>query len=139
VFLAITYSIYEILLDIDQEDNDFLTDFEVPELQHSLGSMETRNIDLWDYIFRDDAWRSMTPIVKAHGYEATCPSGIMRKAPKVVAFHMLEHLHTIYKDWSFACAGWTLFIPNRLLSDVSFILETLHLGHKETSMAKVFT
>ena len=32
-----------------------LSDFVGPDLQHSVGSMDTINVNLWDSVFRDDA------------------------------------------------------------------------------------
>lgn len=46
-------TIKDVLADIGGYQN--LEDFVPTESQHSDGSMDTRNINLWDSVFRDDA------------------------------------------------------------------------------------
>lgn len=97
-----------------------MVEFTAPKSQHSIGIIETKNIDLSDCMFRDDAWRSVTPVVKALGYRATHPGGRTQKAREVVAHHISEHQHTVDGNWSFVRAGWALLISNRFLNDTSF-------------------
>ena len=40
---------------------DALADLVSPESQHSVGNMDTCNINLWDSVFCDDAWRTAAP------------------------------------------------------------------------------
>jgi hypothetical protein len=43
-----------------------LDDYVAPELQHSIGNMDTCNVNLWEFVFRDDAWRTSALISKQH-------------------------------------------------------------------------
>ena len=62
-------AICEVLADIGGYEG--MEDFVGPEGQHSVGSMDTINVDLWESVFRDDAWRTSTPISKHAGFGAT--------------------------------------------------------------------
>ena len=95
-------------------------DLAATEPQHTLGSMDTLNVDLWDSCFRWDKWRSQGPIEQAPTFENTHPVVTL---PLTVACPLLEmpvHLEGLYTDWSVARAGWAVLVPNRFLSASSF-------------------
>jgi len=56
-----------------------LDDLVATESHHSDGSMDTRNVNLWDSVFRDDAWRTSAPISKHTGFGATHPGGSLER------------------------------------------------------------
>jgi len=68
--------IREVLSHFPAEDDDLFTYTVAPELLHLIESMETRNINMWETIFRDDAWRSVDTIEKAPGFASTHPGGM---------------------------------------------------------------
>ena len=70
-------AIYEVLADVGEYEG--LDSFVAPTSQHSEGSMETRNLNLWESVFRDDAWRTSAPISKHAGFGATHPGGALER------------------------------------------------------------
>ena len=56
-----------------------LEEFVAPEVQHPVGSMDTLNVNLWESVFRDDAWRTSAPIAKHMGFGATHPGGSLER------------------------------------------------------------
>ena len=97
-----------------------LDDFVAPESQHSVGSMDTVNINLWDSVFRDDAWRTATPISKHTGFGATHPGGSLGRPILLEVGIMPDHFVGTYVQWSCRRAGWAVLVPNRFLSEASF-------------------
>ena len=97
-----------------------LSDFVAPESQHCVGSMDTMNINLWESVFRDDAWRTSAPISKHTGFTATHPGGSLERAALLDVGSMPQHLHGMYVNWSWVRAGWAVLVPNRFLSEHSF-------------------
>lgn len=88
--------------------------------QHSVGSIETININLWDTVFRDDSWRLVEPIRKAPGYGASHPGGTLPKPIVVPVGDIPDHLRGVYSDWTSRRRDWAVLVPNRFLSDASF-------------------
>ena len=97
-----------------------LEDFVAPEGQHSVGSMDTINIDLWESVFRDDAWRTAAPILKHTGFGATHPGGSLERPVLLEAGVMPDRFQGTYVQWSCKRAGWVVLVPNRFLSELSF-------------------
>ena len=111
-------AIREVLVDIGGYEG--LSDFVAPESQHCVGSMDTMNINLWESVFRDDAWRTSAPIAKHTGFGATHPGGSLEKAVLLDVGSMPQHLQGTYVNWSWVRAGWAVLVPNRFLSEHSF-------------------
>ena len=97
-----------------------LEDMVAPESLHSVGSMETCNINLWDSVFRDDAWRTSEPIVKHAGFGVTHPGGALERPVLVQLGGMPDRFTETYLDWSCRRGGWAVLVPNRFLSEASF-------------------
>ena len=70
-------TIWEVLGDVGRYEG--LEEFVAPESQHLVGSMDTMNINLWEFVFRDDAWRTSTPILRHTGFGATHPGGSLER------------------------------------------------------------
>ena len=97
-----------------------LDNFVAPEGQHSVGSMDTVNIDLWESVFRDDAWRTSAPISKHTGFGSTHPGGSLER-PVLLDFGVMpDRFRGTYVQWSSRRAGWAVLVPNRFLSAHSF-------------------
>ena len=58
-------TICEVLADYGSDEG--LDDFVAPELHHSVGSMDTCNINLWEFVFRDDLWRTSAHYFETQG------------------------------------------------------------------------
>ena len=112
---------------------EVLDDFVAPELQHSVGSMDTCNVNLWESVFRDDAWRTSAPISRHTGFGATHPGGSLERPVFLGVGVMPERFQGTYVQWSFERFGWAVLVPNRFLSE----LETLHLGRMGMSSERV--
>ena len=97
-----------------------LGEFVAPESPHSVGSMETININLWDAVFWDDAWRTSVPISKHKGFGATHPGGALERPVLVEVGIMPDRFQGTYVHWSCRQAGWAVLVPNRFLSEASF-------------------
>ena len=97
-----------------------LDDFVAPEGQQSVGSMDTLNINLWESVFRDDAWRTSVPISKHTGFGATHPGGSLERPVLLQVGVMPERFQGTYVQWSCRRAGWAVLVPNRFLSELSF-------------------
>ena len=111
-------AICEVLADVGGCEG--LEDFVGPVKQHSIGSMDTMNVNLWDSVFRDDAWRTSAPICKHTGFGATHPGGSLDR-PVLLEVGMLpERFQGTYVHWSCRRAGWAVLVPNRFLSEHSF-------------------
>ena len=102
----------------DMGDED--ADQTAPKPQHTLGSMDTINVNLWDSVFRGDGWRIERPQVQALGVVATCPGVTIPGAAPRPTWEMPPHLEGLYSGWSVARAGWAVLVPNRFLSESSF-------------------
>lgn len=113
-------SILEVLAQFSAEIDDIFNKLPAPESQHSVGSMDTCNINLWDVVFRDEAWRLVKPIKKQHGFDATQPGRNQKNASIVPMTNMLTHLLGVYTDWTLAQKRWAVLVPNRFLSEASF-------------------
>jgi hypothetical protein len=68
-------TILGVLAHFEGGNDEAFVDLHALESQHTPGSMGTCNIDLWKTVFRDDAWRTTTPIRKTTGFGATHPGG----------------------------------------------------------------
>jgi hypothetical protein len=99
---------------------DALEDLVSPEEQRSVGSMDTCNINLWDSVFRDDAWRTSAPILKRTGFGATHPGGSLERPVLIEVGIMPDRFQGTYVHWSCKRAGWAVLVPNRFLSEASF-------------------
>jgi hypothetical protein len=97
-----------------------LGDFVAPEGQHSVGSMDTININLWESVFLDDAWRTSTPISKHTGFGATHSGGSLERPVLLKVGVMPDRFQGTYVQWSCRRAGWAVLVPNRFLSEHSF-------------------
>ena len=97
-----------------------LDDYVAPELQHPIGSMDTCNVNLWESVFRDDAWRTSAPISKHTGFGATHPGGSLERPVLLGVGGMPERFQGTYVHWSFERSGWAVLVPNRFLSENSF-------------------
>ena len=97
-----------------------LKDFVAPEGQHSVGSMDTVNLNLWESVFRDDAWRTSAPISKHTGFGATHPGGSLERPVLLEVGVMPDRFQGMYVEWSWRRAGWAVLEPNRFLSEHSF-------------------
>ena len=111
-------TIKDVLADIGGYQN--LEDFVPTESQHSDGSMDARNINLWDSVFRDDAWRTSAPISKHAGFGATHPGGSLERPVILEVGIMPVRFQGTYEQWSSMRAGWAVLVPNRFLSESSF-------------------
>ena len=111
-------TICDVLADLGGYDG--LDDFVAPESQHSVGSMDTCNINLWDSVFRDDAWRTSAPISKHTGFGATHPGGSLERPVLIEVGIMPDRFLGTYVQWSCRRAGWAVLVPNRFLSEASF-------------------
>ena len=111
-------AIWEVLGDV--EGYVGLDDIVAPESQHSLGSMETLNVNLWESVFRDDAWRTSAPISKHTGFGATHPGGSLERPVLLEVGIMPDRFQGTYVQWSCRRAGWAVLVPNRFLSEHSF-------------------
>lgn len=99
---------------------EVLSDFVAPELLHSVGSMDTCNVNLWESVFRDDAWRTSAPISRHTGFGATHPGGSLERPVLLGVGVMPERFHGTYVQWSLERSGWAVLVPNRFLSSHSF-------------------
>ena len=97
-----------------------LEEFVAPESQHSVGSMDTINLNLWESVFRDDAWRTLAPISRHTGFGATHPGGSLERPVLVGVGVMPARFEGTYIHWSSRRAGWAVLVPNRFLSEHSF-------------------
>ena len=113
-------AIREAIADLPEGVEDEDVDITAPESQHSPGSMDTINVNLWDSVFRGDGWRIERPIVQALGFVATRPGGTHPAELAHAKWGMPPHLEGLYTDWSVARAGWAVLVPNRFLSEASF-------------------
>ncbi|KAG0618405.1 hypothetical protein M758_4G061300 [Ceratodon purpureus] len=115
-------AILEVLGDIHVlSDNDGVEQFLAPELQHNVDSMETVNIDLWDHVFREDVWKTLPPVRRVTGFEATHPGGSVRMRPIAMPLEEVPgRFAHVYRDWSSSRHGWAVLVPNRYLSEYSF-------------------
>ena len=111
-------AICEVLADIGGCEG--LDDFDEPVKHDSIGSMDTMNVNLWDSVFRDDAWRTSAPICKHRGFGSTHPGGSLEKPVLVEVGIMPERFQGTYVHWSGRRAGWAVLVPNRYLSEHSF-------------------
>jgi len=69
-------AILGVLVQFPGDSNNIFSELPAPESQHTVGSMDTScNINLWEAVFREEAWRSVTPITKQPGFDATHPGG----------------------------------------------------------------
>ena len=97
-----------------------LDDYVAPELQHSVGSMDTCNVNLWESVFCDDTWRTSAPISKHMGFGATHADGSLERPVLLVVGGMPDWFQGTYVQWSFERSGWAVLVPNRFLSEHSF-------------------
>jgi hypothetical protein len=111
-------AICEVLADVGEYEG--LDSFVAPESQHSVGSMETCNVNLWESVFRDDAWRTSTPISKRAGFGATHPGGALERPVIHEVGIMPARFQGTYVEWSCRRAGWAVLVPNRFLTEASF-------------------
>ena len=111
-------AICEVLADVGEYEG--LDSFVAPKSQHSVGSMETLNVNMWESVFRDDAWRTSTPISKQAGFAATHPGGALERPVILEVGIMPARLHGEYVEWSCRRAGWAVLVPNRFLTEASF-------------------
>lgn len=112
--------IKDAIADIPQCVGVEVVDLSAEESQHTPGSMDTINVNLWDSVFRGDGWRLQRPIVQSLGTEATQAAGTLPGVSTRAMFEMPPHLQGLYTDWSVARAGWAVLVPNRFLSESSF-------------------
>ncbi|KAG0578692.1 hypothetical protein KC19_4G042700, partial [Ceratodon purpureus] len=115
-------AILEVLRDIHvPSDNDGVEQFPAPELQHNVDSMETINISLWDHVFREDVWKTLPPVRRVSGFEATHPGGSVGMRPIALPVEEVPgRFAHVYRDWSSSRHGWAVLVPNRRLSEYSF-------------------
>ena len=111
-------TICEVLADF--EGCEVLDDFVAPELHHRVGSMDTCNVNLWESVFRDNAWRTSAPILKYTGFGATHPGGSRERPVLLGVGVMPERFLGTYVQWSFERSGWAVLVPNMFLSAHSF-------------------
>ena len=104
----------------DSGGYDRLEEFVSPVVQRSVGSMDTLNVNLWESVFRDDAWRTSAPIAKHTGFGATHPGGSLERPVLLDVGIMPDRFHGTYVQWSSRRAGWAVLVPNRFLSEHSF-------------------
>ena len=103
-------SIWEVLADFGGYEG--LEDFVAPEGQHSVGSMDTLNVNLWDSMFRDDAWRNSAPVSKQTGFGATHPGESLERPVLLEVGIMPDRFQGTYVQWSCMRAGWAVLVPN---------------------------
>ena len=111
-------AICEVLADVGEYEG--LDDFVAPGSQRSVGSMDTCNVNLWETVFRDDAWRTSAPISKRAGFAATHPGGALERPVSLEGGIMPARLQGTYVEWSCRRAGWAVLVPNRFLTEASF-------------------
>jgi len=111
-------TIKDVLADIGGYEG--LDDFVATESQLSDGSMDTRNVNLWDSVFRDDAWRTSAPISKHTGFGATHPGGSLERPMVLEVGIMPDRFQGTYVQWSSMRASWAMLVPNRFLTESSF-------------------
>ena len=110
--------ICEVLADLGAGDG--LGDILPPDSIHSQGSMDTLNINLWESVFRDDAWRTCSPISKQAGFGAIHPGGALERPMLLEVGIMPDRFQGTYVHWSSRRSGWAVLVPNRFLSEASF-------------------
>jgi hypothetical protein len=91
-----------------------------PSTGHGVGSMDTCNVDMWETVFRDDAWRTSTPISKHPGFGTTHPGGSLERPAPLGVGIMPYRFQGTYLQWSCRRAGWAVLVPNRFLTEHSF-------------------
>lgn len=111
-------AIREVLAQFGGDDDPL--DMLPPESLHTVDSMETCSINLWDSVFRDNTLRTSTPIIKQSGFGATHPGGSVDIARAVGVGIAPDRYHGAYTNWSEMRAGWAVLVPNRFLSESSF-------------------
>ena len=104
----------------DVGEYEGLDDFVAPESQHSVGSMDTCNVNLWESVFRDDAWRTSAPISKQTGFGATHPGGALERPVLLEVGIMPDRFQGTYVEWSCRRAGWAVLVPKRFLTEALF-------------------
>jgi len=97
-----------------------LDDFVPTESHHSDGNLDTHNVNLWESVFRDDAWRTSAAISKHTGFGATHPGGSLERPVMPGVGIMPVRFQGTYEQWSLVRAGWAVLVPNRFLSESSF-------------------
>lgn len=92
--------IRKVLSYFQKEDPELFSNNVALELQHTISSMETRNVSLWDNIFWDEAWRLVQPIQKGRSFGSIHPGGTFpsEKSIAVIIGEVLAHLREIYGD-----------------------------------------
>ena len=111
-------AICEVLADVGEYAG--LDSFVAAESGHSGGSMETCNVNLWESVFRDDAWRSSAPISKQTGFGSTHPGGALERPAILEVGIMPVRFQGTYVQWTSRRAGWAVLVPNRFLTEASF-------------------
>jgi hypothetical protein len=101
-----------------EHDGEMFSPRSPPEVEHSVASIDTCNIDIWNTILADETWRTMTPIRRVIGFGATHPGGSIFQLPATAVD--VQSLPDFYVNWNTLRAGWALLVPNRFLSDASF-------------------
>lgn len=95
-------AIPEILASFQEEDDELYPHLTAPESHHTVDSMETCTVNLWDQVFRDDAWKTIIPIRKSTGFGATHPGGTQEKSVTPAPLGMPAHFVGMYTQWSAA-------------------------------------
>jgi len=90
--------IHDVLVVVQEDDLELSIDIVAQEFQHTIGNMDTCNIDLWDAIFLDNTWRIVKPISKVSGFLDTYLGDALIKVPQIQEKKMLEHLKSIYEN-----------------------------------------
>ena len=111
-------AIREVLAHFDGEEDTL--DMLAPESMHTVDSLETCSINLWESVFRDNVWRTAAPITKVAGFGATHPGGGVDVTRVVGVGNFQDRYHGAYAEWSEGRAGWAVLVPNRFLSESSF-------------------
>ena len=106
-------------------------DMVAPESLHTVDIMHTLNMNLWEEIFKDDAWRTATCISGERGFGITHHGGSMDRPVLVRVGDMLERLDNLYVDWSSRWAGWPYWSPIGFCLSRPSTLATLQAGRKE--------
>ena len=115
-------AILQVLADIHvPSDGEDVPGFTAPEYMHTVDSMETLDINLWEHVFRDERWKTFEPVRQVREFESTHPGGTLGRRLSTCPPEEVPHSFAgVYTDWSSARAGWAVLVPNRFLYESSF-------------------
>lgn len=107
-------NIREVLDDLDDTIAlHSMSDFSAPELQHSLHSMETCNLDIWTSVLNDQPSKPVISLLEHRGHAVTTIYGGQSTIEVTTPMRLLP-------SWSEVRSGWAVLVPNRFFHESSF-------------------